>query len=176
MDQLWTAYNEGHTFAGIILVMCYTRMRYGEISTIKREDVHISERYMIGGIKTEAGKNREFPIREDIALIIERFMSSEIWTDDVIPKAKISDPTWKLFIDIPEKKFYTLFYDCLKLSGVRGLNPHCCRHTYATMLMESGAPAAVIMAIMGHEDIGTTMGNTHVKLKEKLEAINNLPR
>ncbi|MFR8294834.1 MAG: hypothetical protein ACLVAU_11750 [Ruminococcus sp.] len=38
--------------------MIYTGFRIGEVFTILKENVHLDEGYIIGGIKTEAGKDR----------------------------------------------------------------------------------------------------------------------
>ena len=44
----------------IILIQCYTGFRPGELMNIKPDQVH--EDYIIGGSKTDAGKNRKIPI------------------------------------------------------------------------------------------------------------------
>lgn len=46
----------------MILVQCYTGMRPGELVQIRKENVHLDEHYMTGGLKTAAGKNRVIPI------------------------------------------------------------------------------------------------------------------
>ena len=53
-------------------------------------------------------------------------------------------------------------YTALKNVGqVRPLSPHCCRHTYVTMLQASGVPMETIAALTGHADIKTTEGYLH---------------
>ena len=46
----------------IVLILCYTGMRPTELMTLKHSNVHLDERYMLGGIKTKAGKDRVIPI------------------------------------------------------------------------------------------------------------------
>ena len=53
--KLWEDYERGNSFNGYILIMIFTGMRYGEISTIQKRNVHLPEQYIVGGIKTEAG-------------------------------------------------------------------------------------------------------------------------
>ena len=54
------------------------------------------------------------------------------------------------------------FYTALKNVGqVRKLSPHCCRHTYVTMLQANGVPMETIAALTGHSDIKTTEGYLH---------------
>ena len=57
---------------------------------------------------------------------------------------------------------------------IRGLNPHCCRHTCATVLAEENVPAAIIKEILGHANYATTLGYTHISIDKKIEAINKI--
>ena len=52
------------------LIMLYTSMRSGEIRNIKKENIFLDENYMIGGIKTEAVKDRIIPIHPKIKDLI----------------------------------------------------------------------------------------------------------
>lgn len=65
-ESLWIVNN-----VDIILIYIYTGCRPVELLDIKSEDVHLDERYMVGGAKTEAGKNRIIPIHEAIVPLIE---------------------------------------------------------------------------------------------------------
>ena len=60
--------------AQAVLVMIYTGMRPGEFTTIKKDNVYLEERYMIGGIKTAAGKDRIIPIHEGIVPFVAQMM------------------------------------------------------------------------------------------------------
>ena len=62
-DEIQTIWN--HTDEGIaklLLMYIYSGMRPIELLSIKMENVHLDERYIIGGVKTKAGKNRIIPI------------------------------------------------------------------------------------------------------------------
>ena len=39
-----------------------------------------------------------------------------------------------------------------------GLNLHCFRHTFSSMLLENGVNPRVVQRLLGHADIGTTLG------------------
>jgi integrase len=158
IKRLWDIYNSGDEFTGYILVMIYTGMRYGEISTILKENVHIEDRYMIGGIKTDAGKNRQILIAEKIVPIIEKLYA----------KSK------KLLVEMSEEDFYSSFKDSIKLAGVRPLTPHCCRHTFATLMAKNNVHSSIIKEAAGHANYSTTLGYTHIPLETKLEAVNKL--
>lgn len=72
--------------------------------------------------------------------------------------------------------FRRRFYTALKNVGqVRLLSPHCCRHTYVTMLQAGGVPMETIAALTGHADIKTTEGYLHQSapaLAKAVEALN----
>lgn len=157
-DKFWVDYNNGQVFTGYILIMIYTGMRYGEMTTIKKENVFLDKKYMIGGIKTEAGIDREIPICDKILPIVSLFYSTG--------KKKL--------LEMSEKVFYNNFYETLKRLKIRRLTPHACRHSAATALAELGIPPAIIKEILGHKEYSTTLGYTHISLSEKLKAVNKM--
>lgn len=65
-DALWTINN-----VDIVLIYIYTGLRPAELLDIESQNVHLDERYMIGGMKTEAGKDRIVPIHEAIVPLVE---------------------------------------------------------------------------------------------------------
>ena len=69
----WKDYKKGNDFTGYILIMIYTGMRYGELYGIKKENIYLDKNYMIGGIKTDAGINREIAIGYKIKPVIKKF-------------------------------------------------------------------------------------------------------
>ena len=48
---------------------------------------------------------------------------------------------------------------------------HEARHSTATLLMAAGVPAAVIIALMGHTTVTTTMGYQHADLDQARSAL-----
>lgn len=155
---IWKTFDNGNTFAGYILIMIYTGMRYGEISTIEKENIFIEDRYMIGGIKTDAGKNRQILISEKIAPIVEKFYNS----------------CSEKLLEMSEEEFYSNFKSTLTEAGTRPLTPHCCRHTFATLMAKAEIQPSIIKEAAGHANYSTTLGYTHIPLKTKLEAVNKI--
>ena len=47
-----------------------------------------------------------------------------------------------------------------KISKKKDLNQHMLRHSFATRKIEGGMPAEILMVIMGHKDVETTL-NTY---------------
>lgn len=54
---------DGSDAAKIVLMLVYTGMRIGELFALPAEDCH--ETYVVGGEKTDAGRNRVIPIRPE---------------------------------------------------------------------------------------------------------------
>ena len=129
----------------IILFMIYTGFRIGEVFTIKKENVHFDKGYIIGGIKTEAGKNRLVPLPSHIPEIKE-FVES--WYNESTTDFLLND-------DISNFR-KRRFYPTLSKLGITGITPHCCRHTFATLSADCGMQPEKLQKIIGHAKYETT--------------------
>lgn len=155
---LWQDYEE-HPFTGYILIMCYAGLRYGELSTIYLENIHLDESYMVGGIKTEAGIDREIPIHEKIKPIIEYWIQKR--------KTKL--------LEMNEDKFYEDYWDVIHRTGLRELPPHTCRHYFFSRMTSEGVQGGIIAEVGGHASYLTTLKNyVKIPLADKLSAVNRI--
>ncbi len=153
----WDDYNSGNDFTGYILIMIYAGLRYGELGVLK-ENIHLEERYMIGGIKTEAGINRTIPIKKCLVPILSK----------IYPQIK--EKLWERSQDV----FYDNYWKTVARLGVRELSPHCCRHTYFTEMAKAGVQPGIITAAGGHKNYQTTLGYTHIPLESLLNAVDQI--
>ncbi len=142
-----------------ILIMCYTGFRIGEFCNILKSNVNLSERYIIAGEKTEAGIDRYVPIQDDIFPFIqhiynlctsERLINMDVKTfRNNVFYAALADLN---LIDPPTKNEKT---KKLEYKNPR-LTPHCTRHTFATLCVESGMNPEDLQKIIGHAKFETT--------------------
>lgn len=151
----------------IILMMIYTGFRIGEITALRPSDIHLDGGYMVGGEKTEAGKNRVVPFPEGVpeieCFVREWLLESEAETllgvnaeylrkymfYPVLAELGLIDPP-VVSITGKKKKNRKLIYKNPRLT------PHSTRHTFASLSAEAGMPPEILQKIIGHADYSTT--------------------
>ncbi|CDF12028.1 site-specific recombinase phage integrase family [Mycoplasma sp. CAG:776] len=138
IDYLWN--NIDTADVDLALIMIYTGLRPNELLDIETANVFLDKRYMIGGSKTEAGKNRIIPIHEKIVPLIEKRLK----------KAQ----KYLITSNIGSKYTYSSFkerWDRMMSSLSLNYYPYDCRPTLATRLDNVGANKLCIKLIMGHK-------------------------
>lgn len=159
IERIWADYNAGHGTSKYFLIMAYTAMRTGEIRTLPKSNVHLSKQYAIGGIKTDAGKNREI-----------------VFCDRILPLVREAyhENTDRL-CEIPEDAFYYAWREMCSRTEIKDADPYCLRHTAASLLAAEGVAPVIIQQILGHSSYSITANTyTHVSVDEKLAAVNKL--
>lgn len=158
--------NDSDEWAQTVLILIYTGFRVSEMLALTRFNVDLENGVLVGGMKTEAGRNRAVPIHPRIMPYIRAWMAKG---GETIVCAPMGGP---LSANNYRKRYFT---PTLKRLGIRPLTPHCCRHTLGTMLDRAGAPATATQKILGHADYSTTANiYTHpdfVALKSAMELL-----
>lgn len=172
LDIMWKAKNFV-PFVDMILYHCYSGWRPKEIITLKIEDVHLEEEYIVGGIKTKAGRQRTVPIHPLVKPIVEKYYNEAI-----------SIGSAYLFNDITKKKglnglskdqYYSRFIKVVKQLKLNPeLTPHCARHTFITKAKsrEVNMNEYILKMIVGHkiQDV-TESVYTHRTIEDLKEEI-----
>lgn len=165
---LWKAANvdAGARFA---LILTYTGLRPTELLKIRTENVHLTEHYMKGGMKTAAGKNRVIPIAEKIFPFIESMYDSnneylviDSWDNrPMLTYDRLREHVWKKSPALASLKKQHL--------------PHDGRHTCATLLDDAGINLKITQLILGHRSANITQRvYTHKTIQQLLDAINSI--
>lgn len=151
-------------WADTILIMIYTGLRISEMLELTRFNVDMTKQIITGGIKTDAGKNRVIPIHPKILPFIKKWYNNGGEALITGKKGKVLDGRY-----YREKKYYPIL-DRLNLTR---LNPHCCRHTFASLMARAKANPLYIQKIIGHSDYAFTANQyTHTEVEDLRKAIN----
>jgi integrase len=139
--KLWESNDDA---AKIVLMLIYTGMRIGELFTLEVKNVH--EKYCIGGVKTEAGKDRIIPIPPEVRHYFKYFksMSDKLLIDGYGGNQSIRN--------FRNRDYYGL----LEFLEIEKKTPHSTRHTFASMARASGMKPEVLQKILGHAKYSTT--------------------
>lgn len=151
-------------FVDTILIMIYTGLRVGEMLDIKIENVHLDEGYMVGGFKTEAGRNRIIPINSKIEPFIKNYYEKNKDREYLITNFKGNQMCYSNY---RREKFDNIM-EKLEMKH----RPHDARHTFASLMDSANANKLCIKRIIGHSSPDITDGvYTHKTLEELKEAI-----
>ena len=138
IEQLWE-YSKADDIAKIILIQIYTGCRVRELLNLEKGNVFLDKEYAIGGMKTEAGKERIIPFHKRIVPLIEYFYNND-----------------RPFLFINSRKtrmkyegFNQNFSDRMEQWGMEH-KTHDCRRTAATRLSIADVPYHIVQQIIGH--------------------------
>jgi len=164
LDLLWKMH-ESNVYLTVALIMIYTGVRVGELLDLRKEDVHLDDRWFyVREAKTVSGI-REVPIAEKIVPFMQYWIDRPCeylicsQADAQLPYYTFRDTYWNAAMDIVSMDH----------------RPHDTRHTCISLLTEAGIDQRVIRKIVGHKGQGVTETvYTHLELPVKLEAINRI--
>lgn len=134
------AFNSNSQIGKMLVIYFYTGLRPSELLQIKIKNVFLTENYMIGGIKTTAGKNRIIPIHQNIKKFIQEF-----YNQNKDKEYLIMNNNNNMTYDVYEDRFKKFMVE-LNMNHI----PHDTRHTFATKLDELNFSESIIKRLMGH--------------------------
>ena len=148
MQTLWD-HADSLRFVDWILIQCYMGWRPQELSCLKIKNVHLDEQYIIGGMKTSAGKDRHVPIHPRIKHLVQRnydeameLGSQNLFNDPLAVKGGML-----ITYDKYAGRFAKIM-DALKFR--KDHRPHDPRKTFITMAKKAGVDEYVIKRLIGH--------------------------
>ena len=136
-----------------------TGCRIGEVAKLNREDINFMENSVI--VHGKGDKEREVYFNIRCAIWLQRYLEKR---DDDEPCLFVTErnPKRRMSID-------SLRYIIKRISNRAGIkktiHPHQLRHSYATHLVDNGAPLDIIQSLLGHEKSETTRIYAHLSGK-----------
>lgn len=151
----------------IMQVLLWTGMRPAELFKVKPDEVHLDDDakcwYLVGGSKTDNGKNRVIPlVKVQVVSIIEQ------WCDDAIKNNR------EFIVPIKYPQFTRRW---LKLKESLGIDhePYDCRHHFQTACYRCNIAEHITNLVVGHRDKSLTLRvYTHISAKEIYDGLANL--
>lgn len=133
----------------VIEFMYSSGCRIGEIVRLNRDDINWSNHSII--VKGKGDKEREVYFNT----------RSEIWLFRYLNERNDNDPSLFVTERNPHRLSIAQTRHIIKQISYRslinkGICPHQLRHSYATHMMDNGAPIEVIQSLLGHQKSETT--------------------
>lgn len=174
-----------------ILLTLFTGMRIGELCALKNENISLARKllYIDKTMQRIQNKNkqmtnktkiiitspksissiREIPLPSDIVLMLEQTMRHE--DND----AYFLTGSCEYFIE--PRHMQNHFCHVLKKLGLRKVNFHVLRHTFATQCIDLGVDIKSLSEILGHSNVNTTLNRyVHPSWKSKQKNMERLNR
>ena len=153
LSRLWEA--DPSIYSRAILIMIYSGMRIGELFQLRPEQVHLDDRYLVGGEKTEAGRDRTIPIRQEIVPLLADFLDNKGGSNTTASfTARVGG-----------------YLDAIGMDHTS----HEARHTFISFSIQSQIPLPTIQQIVGHASGSvTTSVYTHIPTRELIKAVDSI--
>lgn len=150
IERLW-AHVPDMRFADVLLIQCYSGWRPQELGKIRLEDVDLEQWKFIGGMKTDAGKDRPVPIHSKIRHLVEkRYQEAcELGSNYLINY--INDGKRAEHTQLTYRRYSQVFTEiCNRLSLNPAHRPHDGRKHFVTMAKKYKVDEYAIKYIVGH--------------------------
>ncbi len=159
----------------IIIMFLHTGLRVSELANVKISGIIETAEGSFLRLIGKGNKEREIPLTEPCYAAIKKYL--EVRPHDcVAPQDKDI-----LFISRLNKRFSSralenIVKKYVQLAGLSSnITPHKLRHSFATVLRESGAKLEELQELLGHDNIATTRIYTHINRRHMAAVINKIP-
>lgn len=164
-----------------VVTLLFTGLRQGELLGLKWNDITDSTLTVRRGVYTEKGKAkvedykaktagslRSLPLMPEVAHMVKTLPHH----GDFI----FGTRTGTLWNPRNFARDYNRFFKALRdtYPEVRKLSPHCCRHSFATLTLDSGTDVRIVQELLGHTDIKTTARYTHPDMNSMQKAVSGM--
>ncbi len=143
-------------------------MRVSELANLQLANLHLEDGYI--RVIGKGRKERVIPVGGESIRLLSRYL------EEIRPLLCENPHEQTVFVSNREKglcrqRLWQIIKTHTKNAGImKNVTPHTLRHSFATHLLQNGAPLRVIQEMLGHADIATTQVYTHVN-PERLKSI-----
>lgn len=153
-------------FGHVIRLTYYTGMRQGEVTTLKWKHVNREERYIsLDAENTKTGKARLIPLNKQAMETVDALWELHQEKRKRFPGAFKDRPPeecyilakkrgWGYYAPRSIQQYFRRSLD--KLGLPKELTFHSLRHSFATHLLQNGAPLHAVSKVMGHSSTSVT--------------------
>ena len=149
----------------MVEILYATGMRVSELISITLGDINLRENYI--RCTGKGSKERLVNIHQSASGLLEYYIST-IRPTLIKPGIYRSNSVQHVFLSLRGNKltrqgFWSILKKYAKTAGLEtNLTPHVLRHTFATHMLNGGAPLRYIQELLGHSSIATTQIYTHI--------------
>lgn len=161
---LWD--NLDYGFTKMILINIYMGWRPQELALIKRENIDLVNKTIIGGMKTDAGTNRIIPIHTKVYNLAKYYYEQSEGSESLF-----NDELGQQGTTMTYDKYRNRFAKVMQRHNINNYSPSCPRHTFATKAKESNMNEYALKLLLGHEINDVT--EKHYTHRNKLEWLHN---
>ncbi|MGI8787382.1 MAG: tyrosine-type recombinase/integrase [Pyrinomonadaceae bacterium] len=163
--NLFEVLRDNNQLLAIVLIGLTTGWRKGQILSVKKQDLDCANQ-AVTIIKSKRNPARKIIVPDFIWRIFQCL-------------ADEAKSEWLFYNEKTGKRLgdsKTAWRTALRRAGIEGLHFHDIRHTFATELFDLGGREFTVQTALGHSDIKTTRGYTHVRnevLRQQLNELGN---
>lgn len=166
---LWD--NIDFPFVDMVLIGIYSGWRPQELAVLKVADVDLEQRTYIGGLKTDAGRNRIVPIHSKVYELVKKNYEKAVSMNS---EYLFNDENGQQGTFLTYDKYRNRFNKINKRFHLKH-RPHDTRHTFITKGKNANMNEYVLKMIVGHEIMDVTekvyTHRTMDELRKEIEKI-----
>lgn len=158
IQEIINTYFYNSDIKNAFLFSCYTGLRYSDIKALKWKNI-VDQKVQLTQSKTKAVVY--IPLNKNALQILEKQNKNQEYVFYLFDSNSSVNRTFRKLIN--------------KTSIKKNISFHSGRHTFATLLISSGANLFTVSKLLGHRDIKSTQVYAKVINEEKERAVHSMP-